>query len=99
MTFDGKPIDYCKFIKNFETNVESRVSDDQMRLSYLIQYCKGEAKSSIENCVLLEPTDGYKHARSILHSCFGRSHIIARSYIEKLVYGTHVYLNVQSRYL
>ena len=43
LTFDGKPIDYCKFIKNFETNVEGRVSDDQTRLSYLIQYCKGEA--------------------------------------------------------
>jgi hypothetical protein len=91
LTFDGKPINYCKFIKNFETNVESRVSDDQVRLGYLIQYCKGEAKSSIENCVLLEPTDGYKHARSILHSRYGRSHIIAASsYIEKLVYGTQI---------
>ena len=77
LTFDGKPIDYCKFIKNFETNIESRVSDDQMRFSYLIQYCKGEAKSSIEDCVLLEPTDGYNHA--ILLSRYGRSHIIARS--------------------
>ena len=90
LTFDGKPINYCKFIKNFETNVESRVSDDQMRLSYLIQYCKGEAKSSIEDCVLLEPTEGYKLARSILYSRYGRSHIIARSYIENLVYGTQI---------
>ena len=39
--------------------------------------CKGAAKSSIEDCVLLEPTDGYNHA--ILHSRYGRSHIIARS--------------------
>ncbi|CAG2254244.1 unnamed protein product [Mytilus edulis] len=90
LTFDGKPINYTKFIKNFETNVESRVGDDQMRLSYLIQYCKDEAKSSIEDCVLLEPTDGYKRARSILYSRYGRSHIIARSYIEKLVYGTQI---------
>ncbi|CAG2201460.1 unnamed protein product [Mytilus edulis] len=90
LTFDGKPINYTKFIKNFETNVENRVGDDQMRLSYLIQYCKGEAKSSIEDCVLLERTDGYKRARSILYSRYGRSHIIARSYIEKLVYGTQI---------
>ncbi|CAG2222474.1 unnamed protein product [Mytilus edulis] len=90
LTFDGKPINYTKFIKNFETNVESRVGDNQMRLSYLIQYCKDEAKSSIEDCVLLEPTDGYKRARSILYSRYGRSHIIARSYIEKLVYGTQI---------
>ncbi|CAC5413505.1 unnamed protein product [Mytilus coruscus] len=82
LTFDGKPINYSKFIKNFETNVESRVGDDQMRLRYLIQYFKGEAKFSIEDCVLLEPTDGYKRARSILYSRYGRSHIIARSYIK-----------------
>ncbi|VDH93480.1 Hypothetical predicted protein [Mytilus galloprovincialis] len=61
LTFDGKPTDYCKFIKNFETNVECRVTDDQLKLSYLIQYCKGEAKSSIEDCVLLEKK-GYERA-------------------------------------
>ncbi|CAG2213536.1 unnamed protein product [Mytilus edulis] len=86
LTFDGKPTDYCKFIKNFETNVECRVTDDQLKLSYLIQYCKGEAKSSIEDCVLLEKK-GYERARSILHSRYGRSHMIVRSYIENLVYG------------
>ena len=87
LTFSGNPIDYCKFIKNFETNVESKVSDDQMKLSYLIQYCKGEAKSSIEDCVLLSKHEGYKRARDILYSRYGRSHLIARSYVDKLVYG------------
>ena len=86
LTFSGNPIDYCKFIKNFETNVESKVSDDQMKLSYLIQYCKGEAKSSIEDCVLLNKQEGYKRARDILYSRYGRSHLIARSYVDKLVY-------------
>ena len=87
LTFSGNPIDYCKFIKNFETNVESKVSDDQMKLSYLIQYCTGEAKSSIEDCVLLSKQEGYKRARDILYSRYGRSHLIARSYVDKLVYG------------
>ncbi|CAG2224527.1 unnamed protein product [Mytilus edulis] len=92
LTFDGKPTDYCKFIKNFETNVECRVTDDQLKLSYLIQYneyCKGEAKSSIEDCVLLEKK-GYERARSILHPRYGRSHMIVRSYIESLVYGAPI---------
>ena len=87
LTFSGNPIDYCKFIKNFETNVESKVSDNQMKLSYLIQYCKGEEKSSIEDCVLLDKQDGYKRARDILYSRYGRSHLIARSYVDNLVYG------------
>ncbi|MCG8069349.1 MAG: DUF1759 domain-containing protein, partial [Candidatus Thiodiazotropha taylori] len=87
LTFNGTPTDYCKFIKNFEVNIENSISDDRLRLSYLIQYCNGEAKSSIEDCVLLDPSDGYKRARSILYSRYGRPHVVARSYIEKLING------------
>jgi hypothetical protein len=87
LTFSGKPTEYCKFIKNFETNIENRVSVDSQRLSYLIQYCYGEAKICIEDCVLLEPSEGYKRAREILYSRYGRPHVITRTYIEKLVEG------------
>ena len=37
--------------------------------------------------MLLEPSDGYKRARSILYSRYGRPHVIARSYIDKLANG------------
>ena len=90
LTFNGTPADYCKFISNFETNIGTRVSDDRLRLSYLIQYCNGEAKSCIEDCVLLEPSEGYERARSILYSRYGRPHVIARSYIDKLVDGPQI---------
>ncbi|XP_055998880.1 uncharacterized protein LOC130047581 [Ostrea edulis] len=90
LSFDGSPMNYTKFIKNFETNIENKINDNSTRLSYLIQYCKGEAKSSIEDCVLLEPTEGYKRAREILYSRYGRSHVIVRSYIDKLVYGDQI---------
>ena len=49
LTFNGTPIDYSKFIRNFEANIENSVSDDKQRLSYLIQFCNGEAKSCIED--------------------------------------------------
>ncbi|CAC5385448.1 unnamed protein product [Mytilus coruscus] len=75
LTFDGKPINDSKFIKNFKTKVESRVK-----------------QSLIEDYELLEPTNGYKRARSILYC---RSHIIARSYIEKFVYETQINANDQ----
>ncbi|CAC5425025.1 unnamed protein product [Mytilus coruscus] len=48
LTFDGKPTDYCKFIKNFETNVENRVTDDQLRLHMIV-------RSYIENLVYGAP--------------------------------------------
>ena len=90
LTFNGTPTDYCKFISNFETNIENKVNDERLKLSYLIQYCSGEAKSCIEDCVLLEPSEGYKRARSILYSRYGRPHVIARSYIDKLVGGPQI---------
>lgn len=90
LTFNGSAIDYCKFIKNFETNVESKICDNRLRLSYLIQYCTGEAKCCIEDCVLLESDVGYVRAREILQTRYGRPHVIARSYIEKLVYGSQI---------
>ena len=87
LMFSGQSVDYCKFINNFVTNIENRVSDSRLRLSYLIQYCTGEAKRSIEDCVLLEPTEGYLRAKQILQENFGRPHIITRTYIERLVNG------------
>lgn len=87
LSFNGNPVDYCKFVRNFETNIESRVVDDSLRLSYLIQYCQGVAKLCIEDCVMLEPTEGYRKARSILYSRYGRPHLVARSYIDKLIHG------------
>ena len=87
LMFSGQSVDYCKFINNFVTNIENRVSDPRLRLSYLIQYCTGEARRSIEDCVLLEPTEGYLRAKQILQDNFGKPHIITRTYIERLVNG------------
>ena len=43
LTFNGSPTDCCKLISKFETNISTRVSDDRLRLRYLIQYCNGKA--------------------------------------------------------
>ena len=87
LRFNGSPLEYCKFICNFEANIEHRVSDNKLKLSYLIQYCDVEARASIEDCVLLKPHEGYKRARDILYSRYGRPYTIARSHIDKLVNG------------
>ena len=42
--------------------------------------------------MLLKPSEGYERDRSILYSRYGRGrpHVIARSYIDKLVDGPHI---------
>ena len=89
LTFDGNPLDYWRFINNFDANM-SLVSDVHARLKYLIQHCKGKAKEAIQDCVTLRPVDGYNEARQILHDIYGRPHVIARSYIDQLVRGSDI---------
>lgn len=87
LRFSGSSLEYCKFICNFESNIEKTVHDDRLKLCYLIQYCDGEAKRAIEDCVLLDSSEGYKRAREILYSRYGRPHTITRMYVDKLVQG------------
>jgi hypothetical protein len=76
LCFDGNPTTYLRFIKNFEVNVESRVPDETVRLSYLIQYTSGAARQAIENCVIYPADVGYEKAKEILRKNFGQKHNI-----------------------
>jgi hypothetical protein len=93
LTLSGNPTDYCKFIRNFETNIESRVNDNRLRLSYLIQYCVGDARRSIEDCVVLPSDEGYVRAKQILLSRYGKPHLVARSHVERLINGPQIRAN------
>lgn len=93
MYFDGNPKDYFKFVTNFECNLACKVSNNKSKLSYLIQYCTGEAKRLIEDCVLYDPEEGYVHACSLLQEKYGRPHTIARSYIDNLTNGSAIKAN------
>jgi hypothetical protein len=93
MYFDGDPLVYPLFVKNFETNVESKESNQADRLNYLIQYCKGKAKEAIEHCLIMDQEEGYVKAKEILHKNFGRTHIVAKAFLDKIVKGPPIKLN------
>ncbi|XP_041461181.1 uncharacterized protein LOC121412436 [Lytechinus variegatus] len=85
MTFNGKPIDYQSFINNFEINIEGKIADNRTRLMYLIQYCSGVARSSIENCVLMGGDLGYIEAKRILREQFGQPYVVAQDHLKKVL--------------
>ena len=86
LTFDGNPINYWTFIKNFEINIERQLSDADSKLTYLIQQCTGKARESIKNCIIISDKEtAYKRAKEILHSRYGQKHVIAHAYINRLV--------------
>jgi hypothetical protein len=85
LRFDGNPLQYWRFIRNFEASVESKTEDSHKRLTCLIQQCDGAARVAIESCVILDSHEGYLEARRILHERFGQNFMIARAHIDRLL--------------
>ena len=89
LTFDGDSKRYKLFMASFLTNVSKTLGDDEeMKLTLLLQHCKGKAHDLIEDCVMLPPSQGYSKALEKLEKRFGQSHQIARSYIDGVTTGT-----------
>ncbi|VDP38006.1 unnamed protein product, partial [Schistosoma margrebowiei] len=82
--FDGNPMNYWSFIRNFEDCFDESIGF-RSRLNYLIQYCDGEAKNTIVHCALLEPEEGYRKALELLEEAFGQKHIVAHTFIDKML--------------
>ena len=90
MSFDGDPKKYRLFISSFKHNIENRVSDPSLRLSYLIDCCSGDAHDLIVTCVELPPDDGYREAQKRLKESYGENDIVARAYTDQLKNGPSV---------
>ncbi|CAB4005256.1 Hypothetical predicted protein [Paramuricea clavata] len=71
--FDGNPVNYTRFMRNFELNVENRVQETSVKLSFLIQYTSGTGREAIENCVILPADEEFveKNA-STANTIFGK---------------------------
>jgi hypothetical protein len=81
MHFDGNPMKYVSFIRNFETCLEKDNPDESRKLQLLIQHCVGKARESIESCVNLPVEEGFKIAKNTLFENFGRHYVVARAHI------------------
>lgn len=85
--FDGNPLNYWRFVRSFEKNIESKSSSESERLNYLIQYCSGKAKEVIKNCAIMHEDQGYRAARKILQERFGDPYTIACASINQVTKG------------
>ena len=94
ISFDGSSKNYQRFLASFDVNIgKSTTIDDTTKLTYLIQYCEGQARSLIENCIMMEPTAGLREAKRLLKQEYGRPHDIARSFIDSLTKGPSIATN------
>ena len=64
--FDGDPLQYCAFIRAFNTVIEPREPDYAGRLNYLEQHTSGRPQEIVRSCLYMAPKEGYTKAKSLL---------------------------------
>ena len=98
-SFSGDPLEYQTFFAIFDELIDANLSNDQVKLTRLLQYTKGPAKESIRNCALIGGAEGYKKAREILRSRYGNDHLVSHKIIQDLKEGKPVVSAVEIRQL
>ncbi|XP_038063125.1 uncharacterized protein LOC119733827 [Patiria miniata] len=81
--FSGEPVDYRKFIRQFNTKVAVHTDNDDERMSYLEQFTTGEAYKVVSGFSHLPAEQGYPAALKELASRYGDVHLMAHSFIKK----------------
>jgi len=88
--FDGNPMEYWSFFRSFENTVERNAMNESEKLMYLLQYTTGDAKKTIECCVVMDPSMGYMAARKLLKERFGHPYTIAAKFVSEITEGPQI---------
>ncbi|XP_043211215.1 uncharacterized protein LOC122375781 [Amphibalanus amphitrite] len=83
--FAGNVTEYTQFTKTFDSNIGSKLANDEERLAYLDQYLVGEPKELIRSCLLMSPSEGYSEARNRLHQRYGDPYRTVAILINKIM--------------
>ena len=82
--FSGRPLDYARFIRSFEMNVQRVCKDPGQLLVRLMSLCEGEAAKALEPCMLLPPREGWEKAVRVLERRFGGDTLVSTKWIDRL---------------
>jgi hypothetical protein len=82
--FSGDPLDYPRFKRAFQGNIEARTEDLGERYQNLRKYCSGKAGDVIRKYDMLPPDTAYREATNELWRQFGQPHLITQEFHRKL---------------
>ncbi len=88
--FGGDPLEFHTFMLAFDQTVDVLPGGDDIKLTRLIEYTKGQAKDAIRKCVLMDPGVGYQKAREILQTRFGNKYLVTEKIISEMKYGKQI---------
>lgn len=81
--FDGNPMNYTRFLRQFNARICSNTESYEERLNYLLQFTVGEAQRIVSGYSYLDAERGYKAALEELKDRYGDPDIIAQAYVKK----------------
>lgn len=81
--FNGDPLKYRCFIREFKHFVEYKTGCNTERLRYMLQFTGGKPKQLVRSCLHVEPEYGYYKAKRLLKEHYGKPHKISAAYINK----------------
>ena len=84
------PLEYKSFFRSFENTVERNAMNESEKLMYLLQYTTGDAKKTIECCVVMDTSKGYMAARKLLRERFGHPYTIAAKFFGEITDGPQI---------
>ena len=93
LSFNGNSTEFITFRQSFLNYIDTQPISPAYKLGYLLQYCTGEAKEAIKDCIVLPVEDGYQEAWSILCDQFGRPHVIAKAHLNTLLHGPAIQMS------
>ena len=78
--FTGHPTNY----RGLESQIEAKLSSNDVCLRYLEQYLEGQPKELIKRCLYMDVYQGYPEAKRVLKEMYGDMHKISNLYIKKV---------------
>jgi len=82
-TFEGNPMDYNRFIRQFNARVTANTDLFEEKLNYLLQFTKGEAHKIVSGYSHMDAKAGYMAALDEFKDRYGDSDVIAQAYVKK----------------
>ena len=86
-TFAGDPIEYCHFIRAFESMIVAKTTSYSARMYYPVQYTAGDVQELMRSCLAMDSEEGYREARKLLAKQYGQLYKIASAYVECVTNG------------
>jgi hypothetical protein len=83
MTFDGNPLNYRRFMRQFTSKVANNCVDDDERMNYLEQFTSGEAQNIVIGLSYLDARIGYSAALKELEDRYGDQELMVGAYISE----------------